>query len=112
MDPPKSMMRERRTMVEADRFLCGCLRTVHFSVACAIPAIEDIRSQPGGEQTQQARIVRICLEASLRMLARFEGFFRRWKASACSHCSHPFIQRVVIRCQRADLVSYASPCHL
>jgi hypothetical protein len=77
MDEPKSVMRERIIMVETYRFFCRGLCTINLTLACAIPAIEYISSQNVGKQSQKARIVRIGFEAHLRMLAGFEGLFRR-----------------------------------
>src|SRR5215469_5279934 len=91
MDVPKSVMRERSIIVEAYSFFCRGFRTVNLSLARTIPAIEYVPSEYVGEQTQKARIVRIGLEARLRILARFEELFRRGITSACSHRSHPFV---------------------
>src|SRR5215831_15940222 len=107
MNPPMSVIRERSITIETYRFFCKGLRTINLRRASAIPAINYVHGQNAGEQTQEARIVRIGFEARLRMLTRFESLFRREETDVCSYCSHPFIQRVMIRCQRADFVSCA-----
>ncbi len=53
IDPPQSSMRTRNTGVEADRFSGGRLRTVYLSLACVIPAIEDV-SKPANRRADPA----------------------------------------------------------
>src|ERR1700730_11947120 len=81
MDESESVVCDRRIVVEAYCFFCGHLCAIDLRLACVIPGIEYIRSQNVGEQTQKPRIVRIGFEACLRMVARFEGLFRRWVTS-------------------------------